>query len=283
MTSHHPQSERTIRKTLVGTDRHTRLLGLVVVNGPLVSALVLIYVVVFSVLLQIGISRGQAHVISTIAVAMTLLPLRWRLVNWSERLLQREWQDSQSLIRDIADTLGRTIEPATINVLLTQSLPERLRLRSAVLWMLQPPDDRVFQPIEEHADPADELLAQGASALYMAHVKDYALVMMDADQAWAAPFLKRGITLLVPLRISKRLIGIYGFGPPVRQRDYPPHVIGVLLTLAPAIASALENARAYTKIARLNDKLCSLDQRKDEFIESIGHELRTPLTSLSLA
>ena len=52
--------------------------------------------------------------------------------------------------------------------------------------------------------------------------------------------------------------------------------------LAPAIASALENARAYATIAQLNEELRALDQLKDEFIENVGHELRTPLTSLSL-
>jgi signal transduction histidine kinase len=282
VTPHTQQSERPIRKALVGTDRRTRRLSLVLVNGSLITILTLIYLLVFSITPQFGLTTRKAHFLATVIVAVTVIPLRAQLTTMSRWLLQREWLDSQSLIRDVADTLGHTIDPAAIGPLLTFTLPDELHLSGATIWMLQPPDDRVFLPVGAPGDDA-KLLALGASALHIAHADSYVLVSDDQDATWTAPFLARRTTLVIPLRVGSRLIGIYGFGPPLGQNMYPPHVIGVLLTLAPAIASALENARAYTKIARLNEQLSSFDRRKDEFIESIGHELRTPLTSLSLA
>src|SRR4029450_3276208 len=105
----------------------------------------------------------------------------------------------------------------------------------------------------------------------------------DLPCAELAPFTARQVRLIIPLRVGDRLIGIYGCGAPQSGSLYSERTIDVLLRLAPAAASALENARGYSTIARLNQELRTLDQLKDEFIQSVGHELRTPLTSLSLA
>ncbi len=149
--------------------------------------------------------------------------------------------------------------------------------------MLQPPDDLTFVALGSPAQHSEAtLLVNGASVGRVRRARGYLTIPSQAGIDWAAPFQARSIRLVIPMYVGERLVGFYGCGPPVQRRDYPPRVIDVLLTLAPAIASALENARAYATIAQLNQQLRALDQLKDEFIENVAHELRTPLTCLSL-
>jgi signal transduction histidine kinase len=201
------------------------------------------------------------------------------------RGMRREWQSSQEMLRDIGAALSQTISPDGLQAILADDLPQRLRLQGGTLWMLEPPSDHAFVVTGRPNDSLDSvLLANGAIARQLAATPFYLLIPQDAapDADWF-PLASEGVRLAVPLRIGKRLVGIYGCGAPISGQLYSPRVITILLMLAPAIASALENARAYTKIARLNKELRALDRLKDEFIQSVGHELRTPLTSLSLA
>lgn len=283
MTTDTPQPERQNRATLVGTDRYARFFGMLLVNGLLGCALIALYLLLVTVLPLFGLAPA-AHMLATIIVAVVLLPLRRRLERFSKLLLQREWQDSHSLVREVGEALSRTIDPEALFPLLADDLPRRLRLQGATLWMLEPPDDRVFVALGvDPALPGATILAQGVSAAQADYAGSFLLIPQTAESEWAPPFCMRAVHLVIPLRIGRRLVGIYGCGAPLRGQHYPPHVLNVLLTLAPAISGSIENARAYSVIARLNRQLRTLDQLKDEFIESVGHELRTPLTSLSLA
>ncbi|NWG18974.1 MAG: HAMP domain-containing histidine kinase [Chloroflexi bacterium] len=271
--------------TLVGTDSRARLLGMVLVNVSTALLLAMLYLGCLVVLPWFGMrDRATVHMVASVSLAVAVIPLRRRLVAISNRMLRLRWQDSEEILREFGAALSRTIEPEALRTLLVEDLPQRLRLRGATLWMLEPPDDRIFSAIGQDAHiPGATLLAQGASASKVRVCTEYVRIPALADAEWMAPFVSQGVHLVIPLRVSNRLVGIYGCGPPINRRDYPRHVTSLLVMLAPAVASALENARAYTEIARLNAQLHALDKLKDEFIEHVGHELRTPVTSLSLA
>jgi signal transduction histidine kinase len=272
--------------TLIGTDRRARLVGIGLINGALLLLLLGLYFGLAQRMLPAAGVRDPvaAHGIALVCVVVLAYPLRRRLGKLVSRILRRDWQEAQDLLRDVGADLSRTIEPAGLQALLVETLPRRLRLQSATLWMLEPPDDRAFIAIGRDADePGVTLLANGASATQVRYAPFLLHVPERRDLEWAPLLLAQGVRVALPLRVGDRLVGIYGIGGPIGQREYPPHVIDVLLMLAPAIASAVQNARAYTEIAHLNAHLRALDQLKDEFIESVGHELRTPLTSLTLA
>jgi signal transduction histidine kinase len=219
------------------------------------------------------------HLLATVLIAILVVPLRNRLGIAVNRMLRHEWQSSQDLQHEVGMALSRTIDPSGLYTILVGDLAQRLRLQSAALWMLEPPHDRAFVALGR---PNAVLLANGAIARQLAATPHY-LMVSDLPDADLAPFLAQQVQLLVPLRVGNRLIGIYGCGPTQSGNLYPERVLNLLLMLAPAAAIALENARAYTTIARLNVELRELDRLKDAFIQSVGHELRTPLTSLSLA
>ena len=122
--------------------------------------------------------------------------------------------------------------------------------------MLEPPHDQTFVTVGGAEARLDtRLLVNGVIARRLADAPNYLLLPSDAaDPEWL-PLSDQGVRLALPLRVGNQLIGIYGCGLPQRGRLYSERVINVLLMLAPSVASALENARAYTKIARLNREL----------------------------
>jgi signal transduction histidine kinase len=270
---------------MVGTDSRARLVGMLVINIGLLLVLVSMYAI-FAALLEplFADTPMTAHMLATVTVAVAVVPIRRRLVALANRVNRREWQDSRELLREITATLGRTIDPAGLHAILVEDLPRRLRLQGAALWMLEPPEDRVFVALGQDPDrPGATLLSNASSVRQVRYATGYLRIPAMREIEWTPPFQEQNTRLVVPLRVGDRLIGFYGCGAPINGRDYSHLVLDVLLTLAPAVASALENTRAYSEIAHLNAQLRALDQMKDEFIEHVGHELRTPLTSLTLA
>ncbi len=271
--------------TFVGVDRRARLMGKSLTIGTLVLLLSVLYLSLIELLAPRFDMSGPpvGHMLATVLIAILVVPLRNRLGIAINRLLRHEWQSSQDLLREFGIALSRTLDPIGLHGILTVELARRLRLQSATIWMLEPPHDHVFVTLSPARDtPSAALLADGATARQIA-TTPYYLMATDLPSADLAPFMARQVRLIIPLRVGDRLIGMYGCGAPQSGSLYSERTIDVLLRLAPAAASALENARAYSTIARLNHELRTLDQLKDEFIQSVGHELRTPLTSLSLA
>jgi signal transduction histidine kinase len=254
-------------------------------NGLLALVVTSIYFGL-SALLSPFFSRRDApwaYLLATITIALTIVPVRRRVRASIHQLLHKDWQTSQELLRDVGQALSRTIDPAALRALLADDLPQRLLIQCASIWMLEPPDDLVFVALDAQPRTAGaRLLSNGAGVGQVRCAASYLMISPQEDVDWAAPFIARGVHLVLPMRVGEQLVGFYGCGLPQQARAYPPRVLDVLLTLAPAIAAALENARAYATIAQLNEQLRALDQLKDEFIENVGHELRTPLTSLSL-
>jgi signal transduction histidine kinase len=253
--------------------------------GALVVLLSVLYLILIALLASRLDLKGApvGHMLATVLIAVLVVPLRNRLGIAVNRMLRHDWQSSQELLSEIGMALSRTIDPGELHAILVGDLARRLQLQSAALWMLEPPHNRAFVPVARPSDQPDAvLLANGAIARQLAATPHY-LMVGDLPRADLAPFVSRQIHLLVPLRVGERLIGIYGCGPTRSGNRYSERTLKLLLLLAPAAATALENARAYGTIARLNDELRALDQLKDAFIQSVGHELRTPLTSLSLA
>jgi signal transduction histidine kinase len=259
---------------------------MVTVSGSLLVLLGLLYFgLTAAVLPRLGLrDRLLAHALATLCVALIVVPLRNKIVSLTNHLMRRKWQSSQDLLREVSGALSHTIDPANLHTMLVDDLPRRLRVQGATLWMLEPPDDRTFVALgRDRSERGAMLFADGASATRVGAARTHLPVPQHDAAGWAPLLSAQGVHLALPLRMGERLVGIYGVGAPLGRRAYQPHVIELLLTLAPAMASAIENARAYTEIARLNERLRALDQLKDEFIESVGHELRTPLTSLTLA
>jgi signal transduction histidine kinase len=272
------------RITFAGADPRARLIASFVANA-LLAIIVAALLMTVTVLLSPWLTDEQlpvAYLVVMVLLALLIVPIRRQVRTFINHLTYRDWQNGEELLRDMNGALSRTLEPEALHTLIVDDLAQRLLLTSATLWMLQPPEERVFVPLGTEQSPDATLLANGASANRVRQAQSYLLLDPATDADWAKPFQAQGITLIIPMLIGQQLVGFLGCGAPLQGRTYPPRVVKLLITLAPAIASALQNTRAYATIAQLNQQLRTLDQLKAEFIEHVGHELRTPLTFLSL-
>lgn len=285
MSAYYASKSRSHNIAVVGTDQPTRLVSALLVNGGLAALLFLMYVGLLRLLPFMGLTDiWYIHTVATISVATVMIPARRLLIKLSNRMLNRRWQDREELLREMNTTLARTLDVRQIAMLLTGDLPARLGLSHATLWMLDTPTDRMFVALGHPSDmPGATMLAQSRMITPLRYTSDYLLVPEKSDVDWAQPFRAHNVVLVFPLRVGDRLVGMYGCGHAVQGGAVAREAVQILKTLAPSIASALENTRTYAKIERLNDQLRELDLLKDQFIENVGHELRTPLTSLSLA
>lgn len=190
--------------------------------------------------------------------------------------------NSEVLIRYVIDTLSHTYKAETIQWLLTDDLPRRLNIQRAVLWILEAPDDWRFTQVG--LDDSNTMLLNGSSINHFRHHSEQEWFRVDdTEDEWSIIFQRRGLQTIFPLRVHRRLIGVYGLGASRLAPDQPEELLPVLQPLLPMIASTIEHVRSALIITKLHTDLSLLEQLKDELIENIGHELRTPLTSLSIA
>ncbi|MFN8566399.1 MAG: hypothetical protein U0Z44_02505 [Kouleothrix sp.] len=159
------------KTTLVGVDWRARLIGKSLTIGSLVVLLGSLYMILVPLLtLRLDTpSVPIGHIAAAVLVATLAVPLRNRLGLAFNRLLHREWQTSQVMLREVGEALSHTISPEGLYTILVDDLPQRLRLQSATLWMLEPPHDRAFVLVSGRDTGIDSrLLLNGAIARRLA-------------------------------------------------------------------------------------------------------------------
>jgi len=84
--------------------------------------------------------------------------------------------------------------------------------------------------------------------------------------------------ILLPLYVTKRLLGTVTLLCADPDRDYIPQDVDLALDVCNQAAIALDHARLFELARRSQDDLSTENEMKDEFLALISHELRTPLT-----
>jgi signal transduction histidine kinase len=83
----------------------------------------------------------------------------------------------------------------------------------------------------------------------------------------------------VPLTFRDRVTGVLS----VQSRQpnaYSQEDVELLETIATQASTAIENARAYERLAETAEELREIDRFKTQFLANMSHELRTPLNSI---
>ena len=220
------------RTTLVGVDQRTRFAGKALTIGTLVLLLSAFYLLLISVLaprldtpwLPLG------HTLAAVMIATLVVPIRNRLALGYNRLLHREWQTSQMMLRDIGASLSHTLSPEGLHSILVDDLPQRLRVQGATLWMLEPPDERTFVLVGQPNTASQPLLVNGVIARRLMHATYLLIPTADRDIDWT-PLIEQGVRLVLPLRAGHQLVGIIKIegGIPLGKRskmEYKPRQQG---------------------------------------------------------
>jgi signal transduction histidine kinase len=83
----------------------------------------------------------------------------------------------------------------------------------------------------------------------------------------------------VPLITEGRPIGVLQIDSPVADA-WPEEDRVLVMSFAPIVAAAVQNARVYARERAALRRLEELDQRHRDFVAIVSHELRTPLTAV---
>ncbi len=83
----------------------------------------------------------------------------------------------------------------------------------------------------------------------------------------------------VPLMSRDEVIGVLSVQSR-RPNAYSDEDLRLLETVATQAATAIENARAYERLAETAEELRDIDRFKTQFLANMSHELRTPLNSI---
>ncbi len=83
----------------------------------------------------------------------------------------------------------------------------------------------------------------------------------------------------VPLKSRDEVIGVLSVQSG-RPNAYSEEDLRLLETVATQAATAIENARAYERLAETAEELREIDRFKTQFLANMSHELRTPLNSI---
>ena len=118
--------------------------------------------------------------------------------------------------------------------------------------------------------------------------------LASSEKEWLSSFQAE---IFVPILTKDAWIGLFVLGPKKSGDQFYGGDLDLLNTLSNQTVAALQNARLFSDLRRLNtdlrqtyqaleeanQKLRELDEMKSAFISVVTHEMRTPLANMSLA
>jgi DICT domain-containing protein/signal transduction histidine kinase len=100
--------------------------------------------------------------------------------------------------------------------------------------------------------------------------------LQDHLQRWQV-----GSCLLVPVAYQQKVLGILELHQPQAQ-VWQEAEVALMEAIAAQVGIALMQAKAYDRLATLNQQLVDLERTQSNLIAIVGHELRTPLSTIQV-
>lgn len=111
------------------------------------------------------------------------------------------------------------------------------------------------------------------------NLDEFAPLFRDASQREAIRRLDVQSSLLIPLHVRERALGLLVLAT-MDRRHYSAEAIGVAEELGRRASLAIDNGRLFESERQARGEAEAATQAKDEFLAVLSHELRTPLQSM---
>ncbi len=228
------------------------------------------------------------------AVSKALATTRLERENTRLQALIPLFQLSQDLMRvtDIAALLRRVLRVAVSDtasevgiLMLKNEASAEMEVQAAIAVdgsELPLPAHQISADIIQHAmDTRDALVWNSLSNQGPLFATDAALSGVQSSAPRSGDTPRPTVAVAQPLIVGQEGIGILTLVKTQQDSSFSQGDLELLAVLASQAATAIQNARLFTRLRNAYDKLSHLDHLKSEFISVVAHELRTPLAEIS--
>jgi len=283
-------------------------------------AVTIIGVFLFMLILGVdltGINILQSETVEWVVKAVILVVLvvpglSW-LYRYANQLLFGTGVNRETAVREYGLSISNLVDLDRLAEVALEFLDKTFGVEFSLLLIVdEPPKDDYYQllPVANPLKPGQENWQSGriqCFGILARHFFDERRFLSQYDldflprfknntpeKEWLSRFQAE---LFVPILTKDSWIGLFVVGPKANGDQFFEDEIDLLSTLANQTVAALQNARLFSDLHRLNDdlrktyqaleeanqKLRELDKMKSDFIGVVSHEMRTPLANMGLS
>ncbi len=257
----------------------------------IIMTIVYVLVIAFFNALFIGSSRSHPLLLPfLLALFMVLLfnPLRDRVRLFIDRLFFRGKYDYRQLLKDVSGQMTRLLRVDELTRLLIVTVATSLQPTHVRLYLSEESGGRFLQVRHEsdgsETETPEEIAADHPLVGCLERWKRPLTNTMTrgedfppADREAVAGMIEKWeAALILPMCSKDKLIGILNLGQKKSGELYVHEDLELLTTLANQSATALENARMYEELARLNRELeRKVEERTADLRQALADKERT--------
>jgi signal transduction histidine kinase len=243
-----------------------------------------------------GRSSRVAQLFFLLALVTVLNPLRNQVQSALDYLFARDEYDYRKIIDEASQALATLLDLDTVVERVLTTITETNHVEFGAVWLRIEGGSYRLQSVTGHAAGLPKELEVGSPLLRRLARKPQHILSEEAlvgrDEPPADQLLRLGTRLLVPMTFERRVVGVIALGAKRSGRFFSGEDLALLRTLANQGAVAVQNARSYHTLKRVNQELRDAQSRliEAERFAAIGelsalvaHGIRNPLAGIKAA
>lgn len=263
-----------------------KILRLGAIYTLLLTTITLMYVTagyIFISFLHIG--EPWNFIIPSLIITFSFLPVKRNIEKVTDKIFfKKQYKFSEvagqieSSIHEVGLDLDKTLE------IINRVITETLKVEHSAILILIPKGHFISRQVigenlnnfklKQHSPIISYLNAYKKKVLDKEEL-ERDIYNKNANDASLTKVLKEleknNLSLVVPIELKDKLIGIYLIGPKKSQDPYTEEDLRLLRHVAWEMGFSIDNANSYEELKRLDDV-------KSNFISVVSHQLRTPVT-----